>query len=913
MSRLVAGAVAAFMAFGGAAAAQMPDIDIPYEQFELENGLTVVVHEDRKAPIVAVSIWYGVGSADEPAGSTGFAHLFEHLMFNGSENHNDDYFGPFEQVGATGMNGTTWFDRTNYFETVPTPALEMALWMESDRMTHLLGAIDQDRLDEQRGVVQNEKRQGDNQPYGMVEYSQLRALFPEGHPYAHSTIGSMDDLNAASLEDVQDWFRQYYGASNAVLVLAGDINAEEARPLVERYFGDAPVGPPVTRINSWVPERTRNTSEVMYDEVPQARIVRSWVMPGRTTQERSDLDLFATVLGGAATSRMDRDFVFDRQVATGVSAYVEDHQLASIFTVNITLKQGEDVEAASARLDEIMADLLQNGPTAAELRAAQTRTNARMIRGLEQIGGFGGKAVTLAEGALYANDPGFWRTYMERINDATPQQVRDTARTWLSTGSHEITILPFGDLASVETDADRSQLPVVAETPDLEWPSVETAELSNGVDVVFVRRDAVPVVEMQLVFDAGYAADSVEGGQPGLASFTMAMLDEGAGRMDALEIRAEAERLGANLSTGSSLDLSTVTLSALRSNLQDSLDLMATLVTNPSFNDADIERVRSQTLNGIQQEAANPISLALRMLPPELYGEGHAYSVPFTGSGTSEAVSGFTRDDLLAHQRDWLRPDNATLFVVGDTTLEEIRPMLERAFRGWDVPDTPLPQKNLATAQNGTAPRVILIDRPNSPQSLILAGLIGPAGTDGNSVAYSVANDAIGGQFSARVNMNLREDKGWSYGASTFLWGARGQRPWIVYAPVQTDRTADSMAELQREFSEFITDNPVTEEELERSINNSVRSLPGQYETAGSVRSSLVSSFNYHRPWDYPAGLTAQYRAMDLDQARAAAAEVVHPEQLVWLVIGDAAQIEDSIRDLGLGEVEVRRMSDADE
>ena len=910
MKHLITAALAAVVSIGGLAQAQTPDIDIPYESFELENGLTVVVHEDRKAPIVAVSIWYGVGSSDEPAGSTGFAHLFEHLMFNGSENYNDDYFGPFEQVGATGMNGTTWFDRTNYFQTVPTPALEMALWMESDRMTHLLGAIDQERLDEQRGVVQNEKRQGDNQPYGMVEYSQLRALFPEGHPYAHSTIGSMEDLDAASLEDVQDWFRQYYGASNAVLVLAGDIDAEEARPLVERYFGDAPVGPPVTRMDQWIPERDRNTTETMYDDVPQARLYRTWVVPGRITEERAQLELFATVLGGGRTSRLYRDFVFDRRVATRAVAYVEEHQLASQFHIEVTLNPGEDPAEASARIDEIVAELLEEGPTEDELEAARTRTNAAMVRGLEEIGGFGGKAVTLAQGQLYANDPGFWRTYLDRINTAEADAITATANEWLTTGSHEITVLPFGDYQSVETDADRSALPVVAETPELVWPAVETAELSNGVDVVFVRRDAVPVVEMQLVFDAGYAADAVEGGQVGLNSFTMNMLDEGAGRMDALEIAAEAERLGANLSTGSGLDQSTVTLSALRSNLRPSLDLMATVVTDPTFADEDIERIREQTLNGIQQEMANPIAIALRMLPPEMYGEGHAYSVPFTGSGTPEAVEGFTRDDLVAHQRDWLRPDNATMFVVGDTTLDEIVPMLERAFRRWDAPSTPLPQKNLARVDNADSARIILVDRPNSPQSLILAGLIGPEGTVENPEVYAAMNDAIGGSFSARVNMNLREDKGWSYGAQTLLWGARGQRPWIVYAPVQTDRTADSLAELQREFTEFTSTNPATPEELERSINNNTRSLPGQFETAAAVRGSLVNSHNLGRDWDFPATLTDRYRSLDLDEVREAGQEVVHPNELVWLIVGDVAQIEDSIRELDLGEIEVRRLGE---
>jgi zinc protease len=910
MQRVLMAAIASGLFFFGLANAQVPDVDIPFEQFELDNGLTVIVHEDRKAPIVAVSIWYGVGSADEPAGSSGFAHLFEHLMFNGSENYNDDYFGPFEQVGATGMNGTTWFDRTNYFQTVPTPALDMALWMESDRMTHLLGAVDQERLDEQRGVVQNEKRQGDNQPYGMVNYSQLRALFPEGHPYAHSTIGSMDDLNAASLEDVQDWFRRYYGASNAVLVLAGDINAQEARPLVERYFGDAPVGQPLNRIESWVPERRYDTSETLYDDVPQSRIYRSWVVPGRLTQARAELELFATVLGGGRTSRLYQDFVFDQQIATGAVAYVQEHQLASLFTIMVTLNPGEDIAAASSRIDEVVAELLEDGPTSDELRAAVTRTNASVVRGLEQIGGFGGKAVTLAQGELYAGDPAFWRTYLERLNNAEPDDITETASVWLNTGSHEITVLPFGDLASVETDADRSALPVVTETPELVWPTAEFAQLSNGVEIVFVQRDSVPVVEMQMVFDAGYAADSVGDGQLGLASFTMNMMDEGAGRMNALQIAARAEEIGANLSTGAGLDTSSVTLSALRANLRDSVDLMATVITDPNFRDDDIERVRAMTQNGIQQEMANPIATALRMLPPEMFGDGHAYSVPFTGSGTPETVAGFERDDFLAHQAAWLRPDNATLFIVGDTTLAEVRPILERSFRNWRAPSTPLLEKNLSVSANAEQGRVIIVDRPDSPQSVILAGLIGPSGSVENPEVYGAMNDAIGGSFMARVNMNLREDKGWSYGAQTLLWGARGQQPWLVYAPVQTDRTADSLSELLREFDEFTSTNPATQAEMERSINNNTRSLPGQFETSSAVLASLVSSYNFGRDWNYPATLTDRYRSLELQSIHAAAQDVVKAEQLIWLIIGDASVIADDVRALNIGDVEVRRMGE---
>jgi zinc protease len=278
-------------------------VDIAYETFTLDNGLRVVVHEDNKAPVVAVSIWYNVGSKDEPAGRTGFAHLFEHLMFNGSENAPGDYFEPLREIGATDLNGTTWFDRTNYFQTVPRSALERALFLESDRMGHLLGAVTQENLDNQIGVVQNEKRQGDNQPYGMVEYAQLEALFPEGHPYRHSTIGSMADLSAASLADVHAWFRENYGPNNAVLVLAGNVNTAEARELVERYFGDIERGPVNTPAAADVPTLPNRIDETMYDRVATTRLYRNWVVPGLTHEDQVALQVGATILGGRRRGR----------------------------------------------------------------------------------------------------------------------------------------------------------------------------------------------------------------------------------------------------------------------------------------------------------------------------------------------------------------------------------------------------------------------------------------------------------------------------------------------------------------------------------------------------------------------------------------------------------------------------------
>ena len=878
------------------------DVDIPYDKFVLDNGLTVIVHEDRKAPIVNVSIWYHVGSKDERPGKTGFAHLFEHLMFNGSENWDDEYFGPFEKVGATSINGTTWFDRTNYFQNVPTPALDMALWMESDRMGHLLGAITQQKLDEQRGVVQNEKRQGDSQPYGLTKYRLLEGLFPEGHPYRWTTIGSMEDLNAASLEDVKEWFREYYGTANAVLVIAGDVDAETGHALAIKYFGDIPSGPPLKQYRSWIPDRTENTREIMYDRVPQTRIYRTWAVPGRTYQDRTILSVAASILGSGKNSRLYQALVYESQLATSVRVSVEPHELTSMFKIEATLKVGSDADEVLTIIDKVMAEFLTNGPTEEELFRAKSKVTASVVRGLEQIGGFGGKATILAQGELYSGDPGFYKTAFGWVNGADVASVRDAARVWLADGYYQLTVFPFEDYATVETDADRSRLPDVGAMPSLSFPEIKTATLDNGIEVILAERRTIPVINITMQFDAGYAADM--GGALGTSSFTLAMLDEGTTTRTALEISAEAEGLGAIISTSSNLDVSTVSLSALKSNMDASMALYADVLRNAAFTQQEIDRLRQQWLARIQQEKAQPIGLALRNLPPLLYGAGHAYGMPLTGSGTEESITGLTRDDLIQFQSDWLRPDNAQIFVVGDTSLDEILPILNQAFGDWQAPPTTIPSKNISEVDLPDEARVIIFDRPGSPQSMIVAGHLVPSTGDADTLAIETMNDILGGQFTARINMNLREDKGWSYGAFTFIPDARGQRPLIVFAPVQTDKTKESLMELMKEFEGYLGENPAREDELTKVVNSNVLSLPGQFETARAVMGSLLDNARFGRDFEYVTTLKDRYEALSLDHIHEAAAEHFAPGQLVWLIIGDRAEIEAGIRELNLGTLE---------
>ncbi|MFC4727427.1 M16 family metallopeptidase [Coralloluteibacterium thermophilus] len=912
--------------------AQAAEVDIAYDAFTLPNGLRVIVHTDRKAPIVAVNVWYHVGAKNEYAGKTGFAHLFEHLMFQGSENYRGEFFEPFELVGATNQNGTTNADRTNYFQNVPTTAVDLALWMESDRMGHFVGAIDQALLDEQRGVVQNEKRQGENQPYGRVWETLARARYPAGHPYSWTTIGSMADLDAASLDDVRNWFHTWYGPNNAVLVLAGDIDTDTARAKVERYFGDIPAGPSMAQPPVDVARRDASTRETMTDRVAQPRIYRVWNTAQYGEPDVARLQLFARVLGGGAASRLDRRLVHELKLADGVSASASAGELAGTFMVYADVKQGVEPERVEAVIEEELQRLLADGPTEDELAQARTVYEAAFVRGVERIGGFGGKADRLAECAVFTGDPGCFRAVQATIRSATAEEVRATARAWLDGGDHTLVVVPGerppapvdGSTAddpamprgpdgvpppdpryrTIATDVDRSKGPPVTDAfPDLRFPELERATLSNGIPVILARRHDVPVVQVSAEFAGGYAADA--GRKLGTASFTMAMMDEGAGELGALDFAARAESLGASIGSGAALDGANVYLSALKERLDESMALFADVVRRPRFDDSEIERVRATWIAGIAQEKTRPNSVAMRLLPPLLYGDGHPYAIPFTGSGHEDSIRALERDDLVAFHRDTVRPDNATLIVVGDTTREEILPLLEKHFADWRAEGDGHVRVDVPQVGAPPAPRVFLVDQPGAIQATILVGQLVPSTMDPQALDFDIANGVLGGQFSSRLNMNLREDKNWAYGAYSFASGARGQRPWIAFAPVQIDRTADAIAELRREIAAYASgEAPAGTAEIERVKAANVRGMPGSYETASSVLSAIGGIVRFERPDDYVTTLKTRTESLP-EEAVHAAARRLTPDALTWVIVGDLDEIEAPVRELGLGEVSV--------
>jgi len=874
---------------------------VPYQEFTLDNGLTVIIHEDSKAPIVAFNIWYHVGSKNEVPGKTGFAHLFEHLMFQGSENYDGEYLQTLENLGASDLNGTTWFDRTNYYETVPKGALDRVLFLESDRMGHLLGVIDQAKLDEQRGVVQNEKRQSDNQPYNKVYEPLLKQVFTGAHPYSWETIGSMEDLNAATLEDVQAWFKQYYGPNNAVIAIAGDVNTEEVLEKVKLYFGDIPPGPPVDQMAEWTPMHKVDRREIMQDRVSQPRIYMAWSAPAWKSPEANYVGMATDILGGDKNSRLYQRLVREEQLATDVTFGVNFWEIAGLVYLQISPQPGVELATLEAIAREEIENFIKKGPTAKELKRIKAQHRSSFIQSIENIGGGSGKSALLARNKIYGGTPDFYKTTNRLIADASLADVKAAAGKWLGQGVYIAEVHPIPKQSAAENGYDRSVPPPVGAFEQVDFPGFERRVLDNGLTLIVANRTAVPSVNMALLFDAGYAADQF--GKPGTATMAMSVLDEGTRRRSSEQIAEELALLGSSLSASANLDNVTVSLNSLTETLDDSLDLFADVVLNPVFPEDEIERIRSQYLAVIQQEKTRPTGMALRVVPKLLYGEGHAYSQPLSGNGTEESIKSIAREDLVAYHDTWFAPNNATLIVVGDTTMDDIAPRIEKLFRNWKTKDTP--QKNIGAVDNRATPELFIIDKPGAAQSIIFAARLIPSKADSDEIAVESMNNVLGGLSSSRINMNLREDKHWSYGSRSLILETQAQRPFLIYAPVQTDKTKESVQELLKELNGITGDNPVTEDELSHLKNTIIQSIPGGWETGAAVLGDIAQLVRFGLPDDYWDKYTPALENLGLTEIAAAADSVVKPGELVWVIVGDRAVIEEGLSELDLGKVRI--------
>ena len=902
---------------GAAVASAPPRVELGFQKYTLPNGLEVILREDHRLPIVAVNLWYHVGPANETAGHTGFAHLFEHMMFQGSGHVGDDqHFKLLEGAGASFINGTTDFDRTNYMEDIPSNRLELALWLESDRMGFLLERLDQANLANQQDVVRNERRQSvENQPYGLVEEELFHRLFPNGHPYYANVIGSHEDIQAAKLEDVREFFRRYYAPNNASLAIVGDIDVARTKALVEKYFGTIPRGPAVPPVEATTPAITGERRAMVKDKVELPRVYLAWITPPIFQPGDAEADLTARILGGSKASRLYRSLVYDKKIAQSVSASQQSLRLGSVFQIAVTAKPGHTAEELEKAIDAELAAYAASGPTADELAAAQNAMYSSTVLSLESLGSMNGVANRLNLYNQFVHDPGYLNQDLARYAAITPASLKVFAAAQLRPDHRVVVygvpgekVLPpnppaapvpaIAEAPSVSKEAWRNEAPRPGPAPTASLPAARSFRLPNGLTVYWVESHALPVVAGQLVVRSGSAADPAP--LPGLAAFTAAMLDEGTKTRDALAIAADLEGLGANLSTGSNFDGSFVTFDVLKPNAERALAIVSDLSLAPAFPGADMERVRGDRLTSLLQLRDSPFQIALRVLYPALYGPGHPYG--HTPLGSEEALKKISRDDVAGFYRSSYSPGNAALVLAGDLTEAEARRLATQAFGGWagSAVATPAPPTPASIPE-----RVVLVDTAGAPQTALLMAQLGVKRADPDFERLNVMNTILGGLFSSRVNLNLREKHGYTYGAFSSLNESRGVGPLFVGSAVRTDVTGPSVHEMLSE-AQGMTRAEVSADELALAKDSIARSLPALFETTRSAVGTVGQLFLFDLPPDYYAGLPARLASMTAAEVFAATRRHLTPDRMLVVAVGDRAQAEPQIAALKLGTVAYR-------
>ncbi|MGE3509081.1 MAG: M16 family metallopeptidase [Vicinamibacterales bacterium] len=920
----VAGCVGSMSDSGAPPAVQSRQDDIPkidFEKYTLPNGLEVILSEDHRLPLVAVNLWYHVGPANEEPGRTGFAHLFEHMMFQGSKHvPGDTHFRSLEGAGASMINGTTDFDRTNYFQTVPANQLELALWLESDRMGYLLDKVDQANLSNQQDVVRNERRQSvENRPYGLVEEALFHELFPKDHPYYASVIGSHADIQAARLEDVKNFFRLYYAPNNASLAIVGDIDKAATKALVEKYFGTLKQGSPVPKPTVQTPPITAERRAVVKDRIELPRVYMAWITSPIFKPGDADADIASMVLGAGRSSRLYKALVYEQQIAQSVSAYQQNLTLGSVFQIEVTARPGHTAEELEKALEAELQKLRDNGPDPSEVDRARNVIETRIIQGLETLGGFGGVADRLNSYNHYLGDPGYLADDIRRYRAVTSESVKAFAQQQLKPearvvvhgvpGSPELgppvptpkqtKTAPGTGAESINADeAWRNERPKAGAVRALKVPVPVSFQLANGLTVLVNERPGLPLVSASLVVRTGSGANPVD--KPGLASFTAAMLDEGTSSRSALQIADEVARLGASLNTGSSVDASQISGSSLRRTFPDLLDIMADVAQRASFPDDEVERQRASRLASLVQQRENPNAVASTVMAAVLYGEGHPYG--YTELGTEASNKGMTRDDMRRFWSQNFVPNNAALVVSGQISRDELQPMVEKAFGKWERGAPPQPTLG---APNTTAARLVLVDKPGAPQTQLRVAAVGAARATPDYEALQVMNENLGGLFSSRINLNLREVHGYTYGASSQFVFRRAPGPFVVATGVRTEVTAPSVSEIFREIRSM-GQRPPSGEELMLAKDSLVRSLPAQFETSGRVTASTSNIYVYDLGLDYYSTLPDRISAIGTEQVKAVADKYLVPDRLIVVAVGDRSKIAGPLQKLNLGAVELR-------
>ena len=896
--------------------------DLKYEKFTMPNGLVVIMHEDHRLPLVAVDLWYHVGPLNERTGRTGFAHLFEHMMFEGSEHVGEKaHIKYVEGAGATDVNGTTDFDRTNYFETVPSNQLELALWLESDRMGFLLEGLDREKLTNQRDVVRNERRQGEGTPYDLAGEKVYQLLFPKEHPYYADVIGSHADIEAARLNDVRDFFKQFYTPNNASLAVAGDFDSAKLKTLLTKYFGPIPRGPKVdavTTTNLPIAEQKRATVTDTV-KLPQLRV--AFLTPAVYAPGDADTDLLVAILGGGKASRLNQVLVYKQQVAQSVRCSNNSLKLTGIMECTITAKPNVKLEDLEATFWQEVNKLQTDGPTKEELESARTSDLTRKITGLERLGGFGGIADTLDRYNQYTGDAGYLSKDLARYQSATVASLKQAAIKYLN--KNQAVVVSCVPGKKVVDDVPRSPANIDADvklTPpysaDFEqqqnWrktvpqpgpavafslPVPKTFTLKNGLEVYLIEDKKLPVLSASIVTRAGSENNAPP--QAGLATLTAALLNEGTKTRNSTQLAEDAESIGARMATGASVDAASANITLLSNNTDAALDLLSDVVLHPAFNADDLDRVRKQRLVGIAQESDSVIATARRVGPRLLYGDQPYGESPI---GTLESVRSLTRDDITSFYSNHYGPADSALILSGDLSLEEAKRLAEHYFGTWT--GTATAEVTLPPPPAPPTLHIALVDKPGAPQTALVVYGLGLPITTPDLQTLQVMNYTLGGAFASRINMNLREVHGFTYGANSIFATYREGGAFYAGGLIKTDVTAPATQQLMLELKRIQSEPPSQAEVKEAKIAR-VQSLPGQFETTNATANAMAAIFLYKRPLDYYATLPAAYLAVTpLDVERVAKSDI-HPDHLIIVAVGDRAKIEPALKELNLAPIEL--------
>ena len=872
-------------------------VSIAFEKTTLSNGLDVIIHEDHSIPLVAVNVWYHVGSKDEEVGRTGFAHLFEHVMFEGSKHHNSSHFEPLQKIGAN-LNGSTTSDRTNYWEDVPSNYLELALWLEADRMGFLVDALDQQRFDIQRDVVKNERRQSyENRPYGMAHWQIQEALFPLPHPYHWMTIGSQEDLDAASLDDIKDFFRRFYSPSNSSLAIAGDMDPKLTLELVEKYFGDLTPAPSVPRVGRFDSSLGGRVELEMRDRVSLPRLYIAWPTPPHLDPDDPALELLRAVLSDGMSSRLYRSLVYEKQIAQNVGVRFHAAEIAGQFIVDVTAAEGHDLDELEAAAEEVLASINTDPPSDEEISRAKNRLEAQHYRQLTHIGGFGGRADDLNHFNVFAGDPNKINTSIDDYMAVDREDILRVSQSVLDQRQVRLRVLPERSLSPATTNLDRTMMPPPAKEPVFTPPLPEQMQLPNGLKIVVVEKHDMPVVTFGLVVSAGAITDPSD--QPGIAGFTAQMLSEGTDTRSSQEIAAAFEFIGARLSADARREITLLSTETLSKHWKRALELLSDVVRHPSFPPHELERVRREHLTDLRRAKDDAGFVAEQIMPGLVFGRGTQYG--HSSIGTEDSVAAFTREDLEGHFRRLYGPKGATLVVAGDVTLEEVSQEATTAFGDWDNPDVSLAAAVVDSARTVSDPTTIyLVDKPGAAQSVIQAGHATVPRSHPDYFRMVLLNYVFGGQFSARLNQNLRQDKGYSYGFHSSINWFHQSSALVAGGSVQTEVTKESVVEILQEFRDIQGQRPITREELGSAQSGMLQGLPAGFERPGQIMGSLVQMVLHDLPNDYFRTVGQKLSAVKLDEAIGAGQERIDPDSLAILVVGDRAAIEAGLRELDL-------------